>query len=51
VAEQADGFHLASFGSFLNCELMTNGVRRYSGSVVEIVTIRSGEPSGCATTS
>src|SRR3981081_3202723 len=38
VAEHAVGFHFASFGSFLNWELITKGCRRYRGSVVMIVT-------------
>src|SRR5215510_2156905 len=46
VAEHGVGFHFASFGSFLNCEVITNGCRRYIGSVVTIVTTSSGDPLG-----
>ncbi len=51
VAEQSLGFHFASLGSFLNCEVITNGCRRYIGSVVLIVTTSSGDPSGCVISS
>src|SRR5204863_7995731 len=46
LAEHAVGFHPASVACFLYCEVMTNGWRRYNGSVVIMVTTISGSPLG-----
>ena len=39
VVLQGDGDHFAPSGSFLKCELVTNGCVRYCGSSTTVVTV------------
>src|SRR3984957_21017209 len=44
LAEHSEGFHPVSSASFLKCELMMKGSRRYVGSVTTMVTTISTSP-------